>query len=343
MKLLIFTDLHLDNWGAFSTITSGGYNSRFMEQAKVFESLLVYAEEHNCNLVFGGDLFNRRLLVPTDVLHITYELLKSYDKQTIYLLVGNHDMYTWVTTSTVLSVFSGLKHVNVIDEPCTVYVQPNVSLSLIPHGALIPASSAALRKQDHYQILVTHYGVNEARLGPKDFRMKDDLTVKQLKELDYDLVLIGHIHKPQALADNIIVMGSVMAHSFHEAGEEKYFYIFDCEDRTLVKYQTNAPQFLVHDVKTKKQLKSIDVGDGNYHRINILSGKILPSDTAPFTGSNVIISHAARSSYGDEAEVVEQLQVRTPEDEVEDYYQVLDTELSKKKLVRRSLDIIGGE
>jgi DNA repair exonuclease SbcCD nuclease subunit len=342
MKVLFFTDLHLDNWSAFSTTTTGGYNSRFIQQLTVLEGILRYAEQHNCTVVFGGDLFNRRLLIPTDVMHLTYELLAAYDKQTIYFVVGNHDIYDWNSSHNSLAVLNEMSHVYVIDESTSVYTDHNVHLRLVPHGALLPTSSASLREevQDYYEVMVTHYGVNEARLGPKDFKMKEDLTVKQLKELNYDLILLGHIHKPQVLADNIIVMGSVMAHSFHETDEKKYYYVLDTETREFVKYESEAPKFVTIDIKTKAQLKKLVLIDGNYYRVNILTTKITPKDTAELAGRNVIISYTKASGLY-EGGVKVKRKTRTPQDEINEYYDIVDTELDRKLLKKKAIEIVG--
>jgi DNA repair exonuclease SbcCD nuclease subunit len=341
MKILFFTDIHLDNWSAFSTTVEGGYNSRFMQQLHTLEQILYYAEKRDMRIVFGGDLFNRRLLIPSDVMHKTYELLAKYNKQLIYFVVGNHDIYDWNSANNSLAVLSEMEHVYVIDQPTSVYTEHNVHLSLVPHGALLPTSSATLRSevQNYYEILVTHYGVNEARLGPKDFKMKDDLTAKQLRELGYDLVLLGHIHKPQTIGEDIVVMGSVMAHSFHEANETKYFYVFDTETRELNAVNSGAPQFLALDIKSKAVLKKLTLEDRNYYRLNILTDKITPADTAHLAGRNVIISYHRREG-GIVVNVKDKKKVRTIKDEVNDYFDALDTDLDKKKLKKKAMEIV---
>lgn len=338
-KILFVSDLHLDNWGAFSTTTKEGFNSRFVEQFKVLSGVLKYAEDHGYIAVFGGDLFNRRLLIPTDVLHLTYDLLSLY-KIHMYFIVGNHDMYGSCPAATPLAVFSNLKYVNVITQATNVYVQPNTHISMVPYGEPIPVSSTKL-PDSAYQILVAHYGIHEAKLGPSNYRMESDLTVKQIKEFGYDLALFGHIHKPQALAENVIVLGSAMAHSFHEVNEEKYFYVFDCEERKLVKYPTNAPKFLVHEVWSIEDFCNINLEDGNYHRVNILTDAVPFDDVKAYANPNVIISFTKQSQYNYKEEVEEQ-KGRSPEDEVEDYYNLLETDLEKEKLKKKSLDIIGG-
>lgn len=339
-KLLLFSDLHADNWSAFSYTTEEGYNSRLISQINVLHTILSYAQENDCKVVFAGDLFNRRLLIPSDVVHLVSEVFLNY-KVITYLVVGNHDMYSNKPWHTLLGLFNHIPHVFVITERTNIYVQPHIHISMVPYGeSIIEASRSNLPKQA-YHMLVAHYGINEAKLGPSNYRMESDLTVKQIKEYGYDLALFGHVHKDQALTDNIIVLGSCMAHSFHEAWEEKFFYVFDCVERTLVKYPTNAPKFMVHEINSEEELKSVDIRDGNYHRINILTPKITMEDVKAYTDTNVIISFNAQSQYRYEGKI-EESKNRTPKQEVEDYYSVLETELEKDKLKERAYKIIEG-
>ena len=339
-KLLITSDTHFDNLQMFSTTTAEGFNSRLIENLHVFEDLLVYARDNDCYLLHLGDLFNRRLLLPADVLHLTYELIAKYKDVIQYYIVGNHDQYGNTPANTPLKIFSEMKHVNIITEPTQVYFQPGVHVSMVPYGGrLLPASPKLKNKS--YQILAMHLGVQGAKIGPREFRLESDISIPQIRELGYDLTWIGHIHKPQALTDEIIIVGSPYQLSFAEVGETKYFYIFDLEDKTFVKYPTHAPEFLVHDINSEEELNALDVEDDNYHRINILTSKITFEDVKNYTASNVIISFNAQSQYKYEGELPEN-KGRTPKQEVEDYYEVLETDLEKDILKNKSLEIIEG-
>jgi DNA repair exonuclease SbcCD nuclease subunit len=172
-KILLCSDMHFDNWNYFSTITKDGYNSRFIKQLEVFEQFLNYAREHNCIFIHGGDFWNRRLLVPSDVVHLTYKLIASYSDVDMYFLIGNHDTYSMNSKCTPLSVFNSLEHVNIMDYPSEVYFHPNTTINFIPYGGLIPAKSADMRvfKPEMYHILLAHYGVNEAKLGPRRWQI----------------------------------------------------------------------------------------------------------------------------------------------------------------------------
>ncbi len=328
MSVLIFSDLHLDNHRAFSYTTEGGFNSRFIEQLRVLEFLLGKAEDLGIPVIHAGDLFNRRLLLPSDVLHKTYKMLARFPKQTVYLIIGNHDTYSWSSVDTPLAVFKDLKHVQIIDMTAHVYFPPNVDVTMTPHGSLL---QEALPSHDKKQVLITHYGVDTARLGPRDFRMQSDLTAKQLKELGYDLVLLGHIHKHQTIGKNIIILGSCMQHSFHETGEDKFYFILDSKTGKLKKRHIPAPKFILHEIRSKKGLEEINVKDGNYHRINVMTPEVTTEDLAPYLARNVVVNFSRTTSYVHE-EDYEKKETRTPEEEVEEYYDNLVTDLDKDKL-----------
>jgi hypothetical protein len=139
-------------------------------------------------------------------------------------------------------------------------------------------------------------------------------------------------------------MGSAMAHSFHEVNEEKYFYVFDCESRELVKYPTNAPKFIVYNLTHRRHLEKdvMELNPNNYYRLNVLDPTITHEDMKPFVSDNIIISFVSQSMYNHGPEPEPYSTTRSPQEEVEGYYSVLETDLDKKKLIKKSTEIIGG-
>ena len=338
MKIMLFADMHMDNWGAYSTTLSTGLNSRFNSQLRILSALLHVAKLKDYTIVFAGDLFNRRLLVPTDVFDYTYELISKYNTQTIYLVVGNHDMYGSKPKHTILNAFSEMNHVNLITEVTNVYFQPEVDFTLVPYGEPIPAASNLAKR---YRVLVAHYGIHEAKLGPANYRMESDLTVAKIKKYGYDLALFGHIHKPQALNSKVVVLGSAMAHSFHEVNEEKYFYVFDCKSRGILKHPTAAPKFLVHQVHSQDDLLNLSLDDYNYHRINIQTKEVTMADIRPIrdNAKHVVVSFI-EGEHHVVAENEEKDKGRSPKDEIYDYFGTIETELDQEKLIKDALRIV---
>lgn len=58
------------------------------------------------------------------------------------------------------------------------------------------------------------------------------ITQESLRAADYDLVALGHIHRPQLVADtdNVYYSGAINAYNFNDEGQERGFWIHHFED-----------------------------------------------------------------------------------------------------------------
>ncbi len=85
--------------------------------------------------------------------------------------------------------------------------------------------------------LMAHYTVPGCNMesGQNTFMQKFEpvLTLESLHAADYDLVCLGHIHRPQKLPNvpNAFYAGAVNALNFNDEGQERGFYIHEYEDR----------------------------------------------------------------------------------------------------------------
>jgi len=332
MKLLFFSDPHLDNYMAFSTILPNGDNSRLVEQINVLDHMM---ESTKIDIVFMlGDLFNRRLSIPTSVLARTHDFFSRWaDKNMFYLLVGNHDTFTTSTSDTSLCSFAEYEMIKIIDYP-NVMEYDDIVITMVPYGGLLPE-----RRTERFSILCYHGGINEAAMGPRDIRSNFDLSLKSIKKLGYDLYLFGHIHKPQVLGGNVHILGSVMSLSFAEADENKFYYVFDTETKTLTPVESGAKKFRHHIVKEVKDLEKIDTTT-DYHKIEIRNRNFPIEKLATVTAPNVVVSFADSSQVS-----VDLTKIRTVavEDEITAYIQGLDTKLDKDKLTTKARELYGNQ
>ena len=73
MKLLIFSDLHLNNPGNFGVDETTGLSKRLLEQQKVTKQIINLAIEEKVDAVlFGGDLIHSVGSVSTEVLNTAH-------------------------------------------------------------------------------------------------------------------------------------------------------------------------------------------------------------------------------------------------------------------------------
>ena len=127
--------------------------------------------------------------------------------------------------------------------------------------------------------------------------------------------------------------------NFGEAGESKYFYIFDTETRKLRKIRTNAPLFKNHIIRNKKELSKLTLDDGNYHKINIITDEISPHDIVHLSSDKVMINFLPRERITEETD---NISLASIEGEIEAYFDSLNTDLDKRRLKSIAIKLVGG-
>lgn len=87
----------------------------------------------------------------------------------------------------------------------------------------------AMCRNDVPAILMAHYTVPGCLDAGSHSRLlaavEPVLTMETLEAAGYDLVALGHIHKPQNIENNIFYSGSLNALTFNDEGDEKGFWI----------------------------------------------------------------------------------------------------------------------
>ncbi|MGH2728414.1 MAG: metallophosphoesterase family protein, partial [Actinomycetota bacterium] len=192
----------------------------------------------------------------------------------VFLLAGNHDLPRMVANVTAFSVYPALEIENVtVAERAGVYTVETaradiLQIAAMPHfwrSALLAQIDKPLSPQEVDRaidrmvaekvdqlagqlnpalpaVLTAHCHVTKARVstaqdlyGISDF----ELSLSSIAHRAFPYVALGHIHKPQALADDwrtgtfAAYSGSLDRVDFGEEGEDKGFYVFDLEDGRL--------------------------------------------------------------------------------------------------------------
>jgi len=189
-----------------------------------------------------GDIFDKRKPTPLElkVFAIHLDIMLTFVKQ-INISVGNHD---W------------------IDESLT-------TLDWIINDRIKIAKEIKL-KENGRDILLTHRTITEAKLGPEEIHI-NGVSYKSLK---YDIVISGHIHKPQVvnpLKPLVLIPGSIERVNFGERNEQKYIWVLDIKTKkvNLTKHLLQCRQmyYIEYNIDTKatkvndKEVKSLpDIG-----------------------------------------------------------------------------------
>lgn len=240
MKKLIalaFSDLHLNLWKQFNQDENRTLNT--------FDVLRVMANEAKAKSVpvlFAGDLFHNPKAIANKLLHLfikNYQATFEKNDVQLYGIDGNHDQCENNTYSnrspsyfeTFSGVFKTMKHCN-----NRVIETPNFLLYGIPYFKDNDGMAQMLKEFRPFlsgakpNILMIHTDLYYAEdsLG-RTIDHVDNMPRRMKKFFQgFDLVLDGHIHKPNSIFKNIRILGAPQQQSRADEGVEMgYWKIYD--------------------------------------------------------------------------------------------------------------------
>ena len=266
---LVFSDLHLNLWAKFNegnTRTKNGFD--------VIETLCKESEKHkDIPILFCGDMFHKPENIDQELALMAKSffdgLVDKYPRQRIYCIEGNHDLKKVNTIGSINQGWISLFQNHVIN-----VIGPNVRLNIGPfcdfevHGVPYLDHNVGLSEylknmrldKDFKHILLLHTDYPGAK--DTDDRRIDSVENLNLNTLSrFDLVLCGHIHKPQKLGKKVYMVGAPM----HQRRTDRncdmgYWKIYTDLSMKFV-HLSKYPRFI--DVESEEDIKD----DGNYYTV----------------------------------------------------------------------------
>lgn len=265
--------LHTGDWhiGSFPGPEVGGQNARFQDICRCLDFQAMYAEEHRPDLiVVSGDIFHQARVWSdrglresrTAIDHI--RRLSNLAPTVVLRGTPNHDseeQFEMLTTA-----FYGDDSVSVVTEPEVLHIHTyhgqRVDVACIPgfdrgvHRAAHPGLSREEETQVFTDelakvvlglkaqcepgvtsILSTHFTVPGCNMESGQTALfaqfEPVIYPDTLKAADFDLVALGHIHRPQQLPEAgraVFYCGSITGLNFNDEGQPRGFYIHDIDD-----------------------------------------------------------------------------------------------------------------
>jgi len=261
-KLLIFSDLHLDNYRRFSTTGAGGLNSRLIQQTNVVQQVIKIAEEiHPEAIVFLGDLFNGQGASISKLLYMMgYNLVKQLqDLYKLYIIIGNHDIFG---PNHILGPMSEMSNVIIVDETRHVDLLGR-DIAMMPWGGIMP---------NHGDIVLGHLDIEGFRTG-LGYELPGTIHPKELA--NFKLVISGHYHSYQEMKPNIIYCGAVMPITFGDVADEDYGVLLLDEKLNTNRIIIDSPKFIPIQINSQQDIEKFVKNKGkNYYRLTITDRKI---------------------------------------------------------------------
>lgn len=113
-------------------------------------------------------------------------------------------------------------------------------------------------------ILMSHYTVPGCNMesGQTQFlkQFEPVITQEALLAADYDLVALGHIHRPQKVMDRVFYCGAINSLNFNDEGQERGFWIHEL-DKNVIDYEEDNYSLESYFIKTPyREFKTIRWG-----------------------------------------------------------------------------------
>jgi DNA repair exonuclease SbcCD nuclease subunit len=250
MRAVIFSDIHLHNFKAYSRILDNGINSRLQDGIDILKQILDYCVDNKIKVVFfGGDFFHNGASLSPDILTVAIEQLKEFLDYNIIIraISGQHDNLN--------AQFHGLN-------PLSDYIDilPDCKVSKLHWGDGLDVWSCYHRRgletqREALKGIKTREGVKSILMG--HFLFKEILEetgvpysqdAVQISDLPKGLfmTLLGdyhpHVYLPEA---RVMSIGSTNAHTWGSKNKPPGgFVVMDFDTGEFERVLLKAPRFI---------------------------------------------------------------------------------------------------
>lgn len=264
---IAISDLHCNNWNKFND-----NNKRTRDHFLVLKYVAEACNKHKVkHILFGGDFFHRPENIDSELLDILTQEFRDWENHGVKLMgiSGNHDMkHSNRLDKPSPSLFTSLSRL-VTNVECLDLTSKVIKGKYEVHGVPYLDRNLGMNEyltsmvldKNHKHILLLHTDYPGAK--DNDGSVVDSVENLNINILNkFDLVLIGHIHKPQRLSKKVYMIGATHQQRRTDKDSELgYTLIYDDLSIKLVSLRDKFPRFI--DVESAEEVKE----DGNYYTV----------------------------------------------------------------------------
>lgn len=283
MKFIHIADMHFDI--PFTTLNKNNLgNSRRLEQRQIFKQIIEYIKQNNIdNLFICGDLYEHEYVKQSTIEYIN-NLFKEIPNTHIYIVPGNHDPKI---KNSYYNKYNWNKNVHIFGEEIEKISTEYVDIYGFGFNDFYmkntQISEIQVENPNKINILLTHGTVDGATESDNNY---NPMSKRELKELNFDYIALGHIHKPEyniQEENKIVYPGSPISMGFDELGKHGMIVgeILENKQVNIEFVPLDKKEFVEYELKTDEILSKeelietineIQVEDNKYYKI-ILIGK----------------------------------------------------------------------
>lgn len=220
MKFVHMADMHFD--APFTVLNSKNQlgEKRRLEQRDAFKKIINYIKENDIKYFFiSGDLYEHEYIRETTISYIN-SLFEQIPDTKIFISPGNHDpnildsMYQKFKWNNNVKIFSS-----------KLEIVENEQIDIYGFGfddfycRNSQIENIQIKNKDKINILITHGSLDSGSEINKEY---NPMSKNKLKELGFDYIALGHIHKLDYNTEEnqrIVFPGSTLSLGFDELGK----------------------------------------------------------------------------------------------------------------------------
>lgn len=251
VAFVVYSDIHHNVYNQFND-----NDRRIKVSIKAELDINLKARILKCPLLFIGDLFQNEKYISNKLLHYTLphfsKIWGNKSKTKTYAISGNHDQSEQNTldnispsyVNTLSNTFENLVCMDFKSE-----VVNNVVIHGIPYLShdigLLKCLKKIKKSKTKKNILMLHTTLpNTQDTDGRKVEVTSTMNNKIMKIINsFDLVLVGHIHKPMVLSDNILQVGATNQQRKTDR-DCKLGYWLIYTDLTFEFVELKAPKFI---------------------------------------------------------------------------------------------------
>lgn len=223
MKFLHIADMHFDT--PFTNLSQkGNYGKiRRLDQREVFNKIINYIKENEIEYLFiAGDLYEHNYIRKSTIEYIN-ELFKKIPETKIFIAPGNHDPYV---LNSMYNNYEWNENVKIFTSKIEKVETNEANIYGFGFDNFYCENSNVekiiLEDKNKINILITHGSINASDKLQLQY---NPINKNKLKEIGFDYVALGHIHKldyNEEENQNIVYPGSTISMGFDELGKHGF-------------------------------------------------------------------------------------------------------------------------
>ncbi len=222
MKFAHMADMHFDGPCCALATNEKFAAERRLEQRKVMKEIVEYIKNNNISYFFiSGDLYEQEYIRKSTIEYIN-NLFKEIPDTKILITPGNHDPYIrnsfykqFKWNENVYIFTNELKKIEIEEADIYGYGFNDFYMEN-------PYKQIKIENPEKINILITHGNLDS---GCEENKEYNPLTKKELNEMGFDYIALGHIHKASYTDYNnqtIVYPGSPVSLGFDELGKRGF-------------------------------------------------------------------------------------------------------------------------